>query len=117
MFLRKIASSRYYQKTRVWFVWLGFTLLIFSLTRIMLSLDLIRAWGISKLDLFLEVGFFYFLQLGEVLIVSLILGGLQLGIERLIRKSLDLVVQIVLVCILIIPFVNLLFAILKRPAL
>jgi hypothetical protein len=117
MFLRKIAASEYYKKTRVWVVWLAFSLLIFSLTRLMMSLDLIRMWKPSKFDIFMELGFYYFLSFIEVLIASIVLGGIQIGIERLIRKNLDWLAQVILVCVVMIPFVNLVLVIFKLPSL
>ena len=110
-------ASQYFKKTRVWVVWLAFSLLIFSLTRLMMSLDLIRVWKPSKFDVFMELGFYYFLSFIEVLFVSIALGGIQLGIEKLLHKDLDWLARIILVCILIIPFVNLVLVIFKLPSL
>ncbi len=83
----------------------------------MMSLDLIRMWKPSKFDLFLELGFYYFLSFIEALIASIVLGGIQVGIEKLLHRDLDWLAQIILVCILIIPFVNLVLVIFKLPSL
>jgi len=117
MFLRKIKDGLYYQKSRRWFIWFSFILLLFGLTRLLMSLDLVRKWGASGFDLFMEIGFYYFLSLLEALFVSAALGGVQIGIEKITRRNLDLPVQVILACALVVPFVNLAFAIFELSTL
>lgn len=115
--MRKIIAGLFFQKTKVWFLWLAFCFLLFSLTRLTKSLDLINEWGASWGDIALELGFFYFLILIEVMIASMILGGLQIGLEKALHTNLDIFAKIILVCALIVPFVNLALVIFKLPAI
>ena len=106
-FLQKIKINPFFMLTMKYFVWIVFILEIFLLTNLFSSLDLINAYGIPLLDVFLTFGFLGFLFLVEALVSAVGLAIIQVLLEKFLSTNLSAIATGIILTILIIEWINL----------
>lgn len=107
-FLQKLRFNPFFKLTMKYFVWIVFILEIFLLTNLFSSLDLINAYGIPILDVFLTFGFLGFLFLVEALVSAVGMAFIQVVLEKFLSTNLSAIGTGIILTILMIEWINLL---------
>lgn len=84
-----------------------FILEIFLLTNLFSSLDLINAYGIPVLDVFLTFGFLGFLFILEAFISAILLAAFHQILEKFLSVNLSTVTTGIILTVLILEWINL----------
>lgn len=103
----QIRSSLFFQTGKKYFVWLVFILEVFLLTNLFSSLDLINAYGVPFLDVFLTFGFLGFLLILEALVSAIFLAFIQLSLEKFLSIHLSAIATGFILTILVLEWINL----------
>jgi hypothetical protein len=106
-FFQKIKNHSLLLLVNKYWVWVFFILEIFLLTNLFSSLDLINAYGIPILDVFLTFGFLGFLFLVESLISAILLALLQTLLEKFLSVNLSAIATGIILTFLVIEWINL----------
>lgn len=106
--LNQIKSSPFFILSTKYFVWVFFILMIFLLTNLFSSLDLINAYGIPVLDVLLTFGFLGFLLMLEALASAILLAAIRLTLEKFLAANLSSIFTAIILVLLILEWVNLL---------
>lgn len=103
----KIKTCPFFQSGLRYFVWMVFILEIFLLTNLFSSLDLINAYGIPVLDIFLTFGFLGFLFILEAFISAILLAAFHQILEKYLSVNLSTVTTGIILTVLILEWINL----------
>jgi hypothetical protein len=103
----KVKSSPLFTLAGKYFVWVFFILVIFLLTNLFSSLDLINAYGIPLLDVLLTFGFLGFLFMLEAVVSAILLAVLQTLLEKFLAKKMSSVFTALILVFLVLEWVNL----------
>jgi hypothetical protein len=106
-FFKNIKSSPFFRLAAKYFVWVVFILMLFLLTNLFSSLDLINAYGIPVLDILLTFGFLGFLFMLEALASAILLAAIQLLLERFLAANLSSVFTAIILFFLVLEWINL----------
>lgn len=102
-----IKSSPFFILSTKYFVWVFFILMIFLLTNLFSSLDLINAYGIPVLDVILTFGFLGFLLMLEAMASAILLAAIRLALEKFLAVDLSSIFTAIILVFLILEWVNL----------
>ena len=111
---QKLLAHHSFSLFRKYYVWIVFILELLLLTNLFSSLNLIEAYGIPILDVFLTFGFLGFLFLLESIILALLLTLIQIAIERFLSVNPSTIFMGVLLTILIFEWINLFLTIFDK---
>jgi hypothetical protein len=100
-------ANPFYTLTIKYWVWIVFILEIFLLTNLFSSLDLINAYGITAMDVFLTFGFLGFLFLVEALVSAVLLASVHSFLEKFLSVNLTAIMTGIILAILILEWINL----------
>ncbi len=107
IFFNKIKSSTFFKVSVEYFIWVFFILLIFLLTNLFSSLDLINAYGIPILDVILTFGFLGFLLMLEALASAILLAAIRFALEKFLAVDLSSIFTAIILVLLVLEWVNL----------
>ena len=105
--IKKIKISTFFQTGLKYFVWMVFILEIFLLTNLFSSLDLINAYGIPILDVFLTFGFLGFLFILEAFVSAVLLAAIHQMLEKFLSVNLSAVATGIILTLLVLEWINL----------
>ena len=106
-FLQQLKSIPFLKILMKYFVWMVFILEVFLLTNLFSSFDLINAYGIPILDIFLTFGFLEFLFILEALTTAILLALLQIWLENFLSANLSAITTGIILVILVLEWINL----------
>ena len=113
-FIRKINSFSWMPIFKCYFIWLGFTSVIFILTHAFSALTLIQAYRFRFLDMFFTYGFLILLGLLETALFALLLTGLFQIIQKLLHRDPSPVFRLLVLAWFGLSWLNLLLALFNR---
>lgn len=106
-FFKNIKSSSFFKFSAEYFIWIFFILIIFLLTNLFSSLDLINAYGIPILDVILTFGFLGFIFMLEAMASAILLAAVRLALEKFLTANLSSVFTAIILVFLVLEWVNL----------
>jgi len=87
VFLRKIAQTRFAKLTRQYFAWTGLIFMLLVGITAFSSLDLIRLNRFAFFDVLITYAFMMLWAFLDALLVSVVLAGLEVLVERLLHGN------------------------------
>jgi hypothetical protein len=112
--LKIIKESSWLPLFGKYFTWLGFTSALFILTHAFSALNLIQAYRFGVLDIFFTFGFLILVGFVETVLLTLIVTGLHLGIQKYFRADPSAVFRLLVLAWFGLSWLNLLLALFNR---
>ena len=113
MLLSKVTKSRPVKLFTVYAAWLGFSSIVLVLTNAFASLDKIRSYQLRTPDVLLTFAFIILWGILEAMGAGILLVLVELSIEKVLKKRLDLVFRLIVAASLLLSLLILLLTIFR----